>query len=176
MWHCICTILLVTKWFFQLEHVCLCDNQWNNICVNKNNSLGPLSLTAYPFWPIWRNKKWQKSTIHASKDTSFPLTDDYDWDLSSRAMVNDDSQSRVFTLMATGGQWCEAICPEQICPGPLEAPLNWHWQNLWGAFCIMVVKEQRKLQSKKEGCLLKTRKWDSRMPTAHHQGSVQTAL
>lgn len=56
------------------------------------------------------------------------------WDVSFKAMVNDSPQPHV-----SQDRWWKrlqlvAICPEQIkaeVQGPLEAPSNKHWENLW---------------------------------------------
>lgn len=131
-----------------------CDffSNWNNIfalvtiseiifALTKNNSLGLLSVSRHPFWSIWRNRYRVNINKPCQQGHRFSLTDDWIWDLSSKAMINDGSQSKVFTLRALCLRdrcWkrlqLEAICPEQIkaaVQGPLEAPSNIHWENLW---------------------------------------------
>lgn len=57
--------------------------------IATSNSLGPLSVSHHPFWSIWRRKKSKhQHTIPTRTHVSF------------KAMVNDDSQPKVFTLMS----------------------------------------------------------------------------
>lgn len=121
----------------------------------------------------------------AIKDKLFP-----DWHLNLRfSLVKSRSMTPLksalyFLLVLRPGGSCQkwlhraAICPDADQSGSLRAP----WST---SECILrtceamlrtpAVKEERKSESTREGCLLKTRKWDFRMPTAHHQETGQTS-
>lgn len=125
------------------------------------------------------NRRYQGKTV-------FP-----DWHLNLRfSLVKSRSMTPLksalyFLLVLRPGGSCQkwprraAICPDADQSGSRKAPWSTSECILRtceeATLCTAAVKEERKSESTREGCLLKTRKWDFRMPTAHHQETGQTS-
>lgn len=122
---------------------------------------------------------------HHQGQTVFP-----DWHLNlrfslvkSRSMTPLKSPLYFLPVLRPGGscqEWLHgaAICPNADQSGSRKAPSSTSeciLRTCEAMLCTAAVKEGRKSESTREGCLLKTRKWDFRMPTAHHQETGQTS-